>query len=113
MITQTNNAQKSPSKNKRLLFKLNGKTYSAKTNVNVLQQDVKLTKKATFTYTARFAGDATYKAVSKTNKIRVKYSPGVILHLLVFIHFKKIHGQTPMIIGCNTNCYHIPEQIKK
>ena len=60
-------------KNKKITFKINGKTYSAKTNTKgVATVKIKLTKKGTFKYTAKFAGDATYKAVSKTNKIKVK-----------------------------------------
>ena len=60
-------------KNKKITFKVNGKTYSAKTNSKgVATVKIKLTKKGTFKYTAKFAGDATYKAVSKTNKIKVK-----------------------------------------
>ena len=48
-------------------------TYSAKTNAKgVATVKIKLTKKGTFKYTAKFVGDATYKAVSKTNKIKVK-----------------------------------------
>lgn len=60
-------------KNKKITFKVNGKTYSAKTNAKgVATVKIKLTKKGTFKYTAKFAGDAAYKAVSKTNKIKVK-----------------------------------------
>ncbi|MBO6122914.1 MAG: hypothetical protein J6P09_03630 [Methanobrevibacter sp.] len=33
---------------------------------------IKLTKKGTYKYTAKFAGDSAYKAVSKSNKIIVK-----------------------------------------
>lgn len=60
-------------KGKKITFKVGSKTYSAKTNSKgVATVKVKLTKKGTYTYTAKFAGDSTYKAVSKSNKIIVK-----------------------------------------
>jgi hypothetical protein len=60
-------------KGKQITFKVNGKTYKAKTNAKgVATVKIKLTKKGTYKYTAKFAGDSTYKAVSKTNKIKVK-----------------------------------------
>ena len=60
-------------KNKKITFKVKGKTYTAKTNAKgVATVNVKLTKKGTFTVTAKFAGDDTYKAVSKSAKLILK-----------------------------------------
>lgn len=59
--------------NKKITLKVNGKTFSAKTNSKgVAFIKVKVTKKGSFKYTAKFAGDGAYKAVSKTGKIAVK-----------------------------------------
>ena len=58
---------------KKITIKVNGKTFSAKTNSKgVASVKVKVAKKGTFTYTAKFAGDGAYKSVSKTGKIVVK-----------------------------------------
>ena len=60
-------------KNKKVNFKVNGKTYSAKTNSKgIATVTIKLTKKGTFKYTAKFAGDNVYKAISKSNKVVIK-----------------------------------------
>ena len=60
-------------KNKKVSFKVNGKTYSAKTNSKgIATVKIKLTKKGTFKYTAKFAGDNVYKAISKSNKVVIK-----------------------------------------
>lgn len=60
-------------KNKKVIFKVNGKTYSAKTNSKgIATVKIKLTKKGTFKYTAKFAGDNVYKAISKSNKVVIK-----------------------------------------
>lgn len=60
-------------KNKKVTFKVNGKTYSAKTNSKgVATIKVKLNKKGNFKVTAKFAGDSTYKAVSKVGKLVLK-----------------------------------------
>ena len=60
-------------KNKKITLKVNKKTYSAKTNSKgqaIIK--IKLTKKGTFKYTAKFAGNAYYLPLSKTGKIIIK-----------------------------------------
>ena len=58
---------------KKVTVKVNGKIFAAKTNSKgVATVTVKLTKKGTYKYTAKFAGDKTYKAISKVGKIVVK-----------------------------------------
>ena len=58
---------------KKITIKVNGKTFSAKTNSKgIASVNVKVAKKGTFAYTAKFAGDGAYKSVSKTGKIVVK-----------------------------------------
>ena len=60
-------------KGKKVTFKVNGKTYYGKTNAKgVATINVKLNKKGTFKVTAKFAGDSTYKAISKTGKLILK-----------------------------------------
>lgn len=60
-------------KSKKVTIKVNKKTYTAKTNSKgVATVKVSLNKKGTYTYTAKFAGDNTYKAISKSNKILIK-----------------------------------------
>ena len=58
---------------KKITFKVNGKTFSAKTNSKgVASIKVKVTKKGKLPYTAKFAGDSAYNTVTKTEKITVK-----------------------------------------
>ncbi|MBO7713478.1 MAG: right-handed parallel beta-helix repeat-containing protein [Methanobrevibacter sp.] len=58
---------------KKITIKVNGKTFSAKTNSKgVASIKVKVAKKGKFTATAKFAGDNTYKAISKKAKFTVK-----------------------------------------
>ena len=60
-------------KGKKIAFTVKGKTYSAKTNAKgVATVKVKLTKKGKYTFTAKFAGDDTYKSVSKKAKLVLK-----------------------------------------
>nr|WP_295159877.1 Ig-like domain repeat protein [uncultured Methanobrevibacter sp.] len=61
-------------KSKKITLKVNGKTYTAKTNSKGVAtiKVTKLTKKGTFTYTVKFAGDKAYKAITKKGKITIK-----------------------------------------
>ena len=60
-------------KNKKITFKVKGKTYTANTNSKgVATVTVKITKKGTSTFTAKFAGDSTYKAITKSAKLIIK-----------------------------------------
>jgi parallel beta-helix repeat protein len=60
-------------KGKKITVKVNGKTFSAKTNAKgVASIKVKVAKKGKFTAVAKFAGDATYKAITKKAKFTVK-----------------------------------------
>ena len=58
---------------KKVTLKVNGKTYKAKINKKgVAKFTIKITKKGKYTAKIKFAGDKTYKASSKTIKIRIK-----------------------------------------
>ena len=58
--------------NKKISFTVNGKTYSAKTNdKGVAIVNVTLTKKGSYTVTAKFAGDSTFAAVNKTAVLKL------------------------------------------
>ena len=60
-------------KGKKVTFTVNGKTYSATTNAKgVATVKVSLTKKGTYGVTAKFAGDGTYSAITKTAKLILK-----------------------------------------
>ena len=57
-------------KNKTVKLVLNGKTYSGKTNSKgVVTINVSISKKKTYSFTVKYAGDKTYSAVSKTAKL--------------------------------------------
>ena len=59
--------------NKKITFTVNGKTYSATTNSKgVASVNVSLSSKKTYSFTAKFAGDACYGAVTKSGKITIK-----------------------------------------
>ena len=58
---------------KKVTIKVNGKTFSAKTNAKgVASIKVKVTKKGKFTATVNFAGGGAYNAVTKKVKLTVK-----------------------------------------
>ena len=59
---------------KKVTLKVNGKTYTAKTNAKgqATFKITKLTKKGKFTANIKFSGDSTYKAVSKNVRITIK-----------------------------------------
>ncbi|WP_407416199.1 Ig-like domain-containing protein [Methanobrevibacter sp.] len=60
-------------KGKKITVKVNGKTYTATTNAKgVATFKVKLNKKGKYTATAKFAGDTSYKAITKKAKITLK-----------------------------------------
>ena len=57
---------------KKVTFTVNGKTYSATTNAKgVATVKVSLNTKGTYSFTAKFAGDSTYAAISKTAKLTI------------------------------------------
>ena len=58
---------------KKITLKVNGKTYTAKTDANgVAKFNIQITKKGTYTATVNFSGDQTYKASAKSMKITIK-----------------------------------------
>jgi hypothetical protein len=60
-------------KAKKISFKINGKTYAAKTNSKgIATVKVKLSKSKIYKFTAKFAGDNTFKAISAKGKVIVK-----------------------------------------
>ena len=60
-------------KGKKITLTISGKTYTATTSSSGKAVfTVKLTKKGTYSYTAKFAGDKTYKAKTVTGKVIVK-----------------------------------------
>lgn len=62
-----------PIKGKKISFTVNGKTYTGTTNANgVASVNVSLSKKGTYSFTAKYAGDSIYGAVSKSSKLIIK-----------------------------------------
>ena len=60
-------------KGKKIIFKINKKSYKAKTNKKgVATVKIKLYKKKTYKVIVRFAGDKYYKAAKKTSKVIIK-----------------------------------------
>ena len=60
-------------KGKKLVFTVNGKKYTAKTNAKgVAKVKVKLSKKKTYKYTVKFEGDNTFKKISKKGTVVIK-----------------------------------------
>lgn len=60
-------------KGKKVILKLNGKTYTAKTNSKGQATfTLKITKKGKFKASIKYAGSTTYKSVSKSVKITIK-----------------------------------------
>ena len=58
---------------KKVTLKVNGKTYTAKTNSKGQATfTLKLTKKGTYSASIKYAGDNTYNSASKTAKITIK-----------------------------------------
>ena len=60
-------------KGKKVTFTVNGKTYSATTDAKgVAKVNVSLNKKGTYSFTAKFAGNNMYAAITKTAKLTIK-----------------------------------------
>ena len=60
-------------KGKKLVFTVNGKKYTAKTNKKgVAKVKVKLSKRKTYKFTVKFAGDNTFKKITKKGKVVIK-----------------------------------------
>ena len=58
--------------NKKITFKINDKTFSAKTNSKgIAYVKVKVSKKGTLKYTASFTGDGMYNKITKIGKIKI------------------------------------------
>ena len=62
-----------PIKGKKISFTVNGKTYTGTTNANgVASVKVSLSKKGTYSFTAKYVGDKVYSAISKSAKLTIK-----------------------------------------
>ena len=59
-------------KGKKVIFKVNGRKYTAKTNKKgIAKTKVKLSRKKTYKVTVKFAGDSTFKKATKKGKVRI------------------------------------------
>ena len=60
-------------KNKKITFTVNGKKYTAKTNSKgIAKVKVSLSKRKTYKFTVKFAGDKSYNALTKSAKVVIK-----------------------------------------
>ena len=60
-------------KGKKLVFTVNGKKYTGKTNAKgIAKVKVNLSKRKTYKFTVKFAGDNTFKKISKKGKVIIK-----------------------------------------
>ena len=72
-LTATLKAGKKVIKGKKIVFIVNKKKYTAKTNKKgVATVKIKLSKRKTYKVTVKFAGDKYYKASKKTSKVVIK-----------------------------------------
>ena len=72
-ISVTLKSGKTALKSQKITLKVNGKTYTAKTNSKgIATVKIALNKKGTFKYSVKYAGNNKYKAISKTNKVIIK-----------------------------------------
>lgn len=59
--------------NKKITFTVNGKTYAGKTNSKgIASVNVSLSKKGTYGFTVKFAGDSAYAALSTKGTLKIK-----------------------------------------
>ena len=66
-------AKGNPIVGKKVIFTVNGKSYSAKTDNNgVATVNVSLNKKGTYNFTVKYGGDSTYAEVSNKAKLTIK-----------------------------------------
>ena len=58
---------------KKIVFKVNGKKYVAKTNKKgIATVKVKLSKKKVYSFTAKFAGDKSYNKITTKSKVKIR-----------------------------------------
>ena len=66
-------AKGNPIKGKKISFTVNGKTYAGTTNAKgVATVKVSISKKGTYAFTVKYAGDNTFKAVTSRGKLTIK-----------------------------------------